>query len=431
MPQSLYDDGQDNKEYHQPFKVHTYNFDTTSQNNSLYDSQGNIKYITRMDTDGKTRYSYKDKNGAEHSFYSYEEPTTRINKKQRIIVFVTLIILSIVGAIALIVNYVPIKLSRSACRATGGGVVDLAGMMTSEEKSYIETAFTSFYEATGVQPYIFTVKISEVPSEYVSDSGYSGYYHNNVYYSMSDKQVESYSQYLYDYNFDDQGHWLIVIIDNKQAGWGNNRDYSIGHIVGNKASKIVNKSVWDKFYSEAFLGGRSGWWTSIEYSASDIASATYIAKNQVSDNRHSYIVYILVSWVVVFLVLVYLSIKSIHHADDVNGYLDFVKSGSTMSSSIKDVNKKKDMTFKEIKEAYLKEQEERDKKRVSYSQDDRIAYAGNNKSRKTVDVTAANEGTDFIQQEESSRIMVCPYCGKSYDITEASCPYCAGDNPAV
>ncbi len=410
MPQSLYD-GQDNNQNNinqQPF--------------SLYDSRGNIKYVTNQNT-SKTRYEYIDKNGASHEFYSYEKPTTRINVKNRIIVFALIIALSLIAAIALIVGCVPRKLSSKDCSAYAESLDDRSDIFTSKERIDLRSALEAFYEKTGVQAYIYTTKISSVPDAFTSeDSFYARYHPNRSYIEMDDEETDSYAQYVYDSLFDDQGHWLIVIIDMKQSSVLSNVNYRIGYCIGSKASKIVNDSLLRDFNKKAFNSTNVSWVSS--YSGTGISNAINKATSKALSNTFPYTMLIIFAWIIVVFITVRALGKSVRYANDVNAYLDYVESGSNYA-----VNSGK--SFREIKEAYLKQQEERERKNVPFTQDDRFVYIGNNTSKETVNVNTVVDGQEYSQLVNKPTEIVCPYCGKSYDITEASCPYCAGDNPAV
>ncbi len=410
MPQSLYD-GQDNNQNNR-----------NQQTFSLYDSKSNIKYVTNQNT-SKTRYEYVDKNGACHEFYSYEKPTTRINVKNRIIVFALIIALSLIVAIALIVGCVPRKLSSRDCSAHADFLDDRGDIFTSKERIDMISALEAFYKKTGVQAYIYTTKIANVPDEFTSeDSFYARYYPNRSYIEMNEKETNSYTQYVYDNLFDDQGHWLIVIIDMRQSSVVSNVNYRIGYCIGSKASKIVNDSLLKDFNKKAFNSTNVSWFSS--YSGTGISNAINKATSKALSNTFPYTMLIIFAWIIVVFITVRALGKSVRYANDVNAYLDYVESGSNYA-----VNSGK--SFREIKEAYLKQQEERERKSVPFAQDDRFVYIGNNAPKETVIVNTVVDGQESAQLVNKPTEMVCPYCGKSYDITEASCPYCAGDNPAV
>ena len=176
------------------------------------------------------------------------------------------------------------------------------------------------------------------------------------------------------------------------------------------------------FNKKAFNSTNVSWFSS--YSGTGISNAINKATSKALSNTFPYTMLIIFAWIIVVFITVRALGKSVRYANDVNAYLDFVESGSNYA-----VNSGK--SFREIKEAYLKQQEERERKNVPFTQDDRFVYIGNNTPKETVNVNTVVDGQGSAQLVNKPTEMVCPYCGKSYDITEASCPYCAGDNPAV
>ena len=153
---------------------------------------------------GATRYAYVNPAGIMCVFY-YQGRPSRV-KKSSITFLAVLLAFFIILSIVIPMLMLPRKLPESYCEFTGSYYSDNAGIISGSDADELNAAFSAFYEKTGVQPYLYTIKAENFPSKYGSISSYT---------------LEEYAYDLYEKKFNDEGHWLIVFVE-----------YDTGHGVG-------------------------------------------------------------------------------------------------------------------------------------------------------------------------------------------------------
>lgn len=176
---------------------------------------------------GAHRYCYINHAGVMCVFYSSSRPK-KLNVTSTIVLFSICIIIAIVVAGFVMGSVVPKKISAWRCDKTDYYYIDNAGILNGEE---INSSFESFYELTGIQPVIYTLKAENFPKQYGSITKYS---------------LEDYAYDLYLSKFNDEGHWLFILVD-----FGNEDPY-FGWIdmAGDDTRTIINDSFFKTFQND-------------------------------------------------------------------------------------------------------------------------------------------------------------------------------------
>ncbi len=152
-------------------------------------------HISRRPYPGATMYVFINRHGQRSQFYSAVPPKRK--KLSEIIVLMSIILLVAIGLCAMLIySSYPRKMGKGYCDATGVYFDDLAGIVKDEKK--FNEAMRSFYDKTGVEPYLLTTVESKFPS--------------SVYGKLGKDTLEEYAYDQYLDRFDDEGHYMICYV---------------------------------------------------------------------------------------------------------------------------------------------------------------------------------------------------------------------------
>ena len=247
---------------------------------------------------GATRYSYINSRGMMVFFYSDTTPR-KTSLKSTILLYGGLIIFFVILAAFLIFSAFPKKMSKIYINPTSSYYEDNAGIVTSPEQ--INHSFSSFYELTGVQPYLYTIKAEYFPKQY------------------GDITVDHLERYAYDLYldlFNDEGHWLILFIEYDDYPY-----FAWIEMHGNNTAKLINADFFEQFQidMQRCLYSDMGYCNAI--AAAINSSESYVFEMS-SDARSQIIMYFIIFGGLIALFL-YVLIKSIQQAILMNGYVSY------------------------------------------------------------------------------------------------------------
>ncbi len=252
---------------------------------------------------GARRYSYINHAGVMCVFYSATRPR-KLNITSTIILFSIGIIIAMIISGFVIGSMIPKKIPERQCIKSDYYYIDNAGILSGDE---INSSFASFYEVTGIQPILYTIKAENFPKQYGPPT---------TKYALEDFAYD-----LYLDKFDDEGHWLFILVDfgdmSPYFGWID--------MAGDNTRTIINDSFFRAFQKDlqAKMDIAS---TSLELTYSDAFSqAISTAKDNAfksSIEVISPIIFISVSAILVIGALVYGIVNSVKNKLMIDGYLD-------------------------------------------------------------------------------------------------------------
>ncbi len=254
---------------------------------------------------GARKYSYINRYGAVCVFYSVSRPTQKQKPIASIVPLIfALIIVLIVGAVV-IANFIPSKLSSRKCNFTGEFYADNAGIVTDVDA--LNESFDSFYEKTGVQPYLYTLNSSAFPSQYGDINKYS---------------LEDYAYDLYLDLFNDEGHWLIVFVKYDSSPY-----YGWIDMAGDDTDSIITSSFFNKFQQSMQTNLNAQAKSSFNYEKAIIISMDNATQNALNYNVTDFIPLIFISIFMLVFVggIIAAIVQTVKHSLMINGYIDYVE----------------------------------------------------------------------------------------------------------
>ena len=269
---------------------------------------------------GARRYSYINSRGMMVFFYSDTVPR-KTSLRSTILLYGGLIIFFVVLAVFLITAAVPKKMSKIYINPTSSYYEDNAGIVTKTDD--LNAEFNSFYELTGVQPYLYTINAENFPKQYGSITKYS---------------LEDFAYDLYLDLFNDEGHWLIVFVkydDEPYFVWID--------MAGDNTQNLINDSFFNRFQRDMqhYLNHATLSNSNMDYCDAIVTSFKYSEEYVLDMNeeaRGQIIMYVVIFGGLVAL-MAYVLIKSIQQALRINGYVNFTKNhpeGIIQDNEIKD-----------------------------------------------------------------------------------------------
>ncbi len=151
---------------------------------------------------GAMMYVYIGRGGRRHQFYSSEPP-----KRQNIPLLITAMSIFLLAVIAFTLfastSVFPSKISNSYCEPTGIYFHDGAGII--EDTASFNASMQAFYEATGAEPYVYTLREENFPT--------------HAYGALTKYTLEDFAYDLYLDTFDDEGHYMIVFAKYSNGEW--------------------------------------------------------------------------------------------------------------------------------------------------------------------------------------------------------------------
>ena len=249
---------------------------------------------------GATRYAYVNPAGILCVFY-YQGRPTRV-KKSSITMLAVLLAFFIILSVVIPTLMMPRKLSEASCKFSGSYFSDNAGIVSYSQEDDLNAALAAFYEKTGVQPYLYTLKAENFPSKYGSITSHS---------------LEEYAYDLYEKKFNDEGHWLIVFVEYDKSPY-----FAWIDMCGDNASSIVNDGFFKDFQYDMQTYLQSQPYTHVQGIIKSFNNATERALEVNGD-----VIGPIVIFAMIFIFLdVFIGISlvaSIKQYFMINGYLDY------------------------------------------------------------------------------------------------------------
>ncbi len=175
---------------------------------------------------GCTMYYFIDTSGVRRTFYHKGSPVRKSLWKLIGTYCIAFLLLLIIGVVFASSTFIPHKLSSRKCNLYSSYIVDNANVINKEDG--LEESLKAFYEKSGVQIVVYTQTIE---------------YFENKIGSVSKENLENYAYDVYVNLFNDEGHWLIVVItDGMEGSWID--------MAGDNTSLIITDSFFEKFQSE-------------------------------------------------------------------------------------------------------------------------------------------------------------------------------------
>ena len=330
---------------------------------------------------GLTRYYFMGEDGKEREFYADKKPE-RINVD--FVVASRIIAISLIIAVAtlLFIFVVPKKLPERFCEHKATTVLDRANVLTNE--SDIERAFEEFYEETGIQPYIYTIRIEDVPNSYLESDSFM--FLSTTYYRISQKNLEEYAKSVYNWLFDDEGHWLFVFV----VGQSNLSNSSWCDMAGLLTSSVVTNKLYTEFSKRIRNYDM--------FSSSNIVDGIDYCRRIALNNKTPYSASIIIFSLLFITILLISMYAKLQKSKNINGYLDYVEAHPGYKGF-----------------------------------DDEPVNAGldnkENELEEVLDVPVSDLTEDASNLDDN--MITCPYCKEKYDRKDHFCPFCGGDNHEV
>lgn len=249
---------------------------------------------------GATRYHYINSHGTMCFFY-YAGTPTRVGRSGivsiAIILAIALIIASIIPAFI-----IPRKISSHYCHPTDSYYIDNAGIVSNAEA--LNTSFSAFYEKTGIQPVLYTLKADDFPSRYGTVTQYS---------------LEDFAYDLYLDLFSDEGHWLIVFVEfdkDPYFGWID--------MHGDNTETVINDGFFEGFQNDmqTYLNSSSYTYEQAIVKAFDNATESSLKIN--SSIRTSLIMFSIIA-LLILAAIIYALVNTIKQRLTINGYVDYIE----------------------------------------------------------------------------------------------------------
>ena len=264
-----------------------------------------IQTISSRPFAGATRYSYINRHGMVCVFYSMGRPK-RMNMTSTLIFTGIFILVALLVAGFVIGSIIPKKIPDRYCEKTAINYIDNAGIVNQEE---IDNAFNAFYEQTGIQPFLYTLKAENFPKQYGS---------------ITTRSLEDFAYDLYLDKFNDEGHWLLVFID-----FGNESPY-FGWVdmAGDNTRNIISDSFFKKFQKD--MQAKLNATSKTDTPAYSQAISESITNSQdyaftYTGEKIGQIIIIVLVCLVIIVVLTLNIVKTVKNQLMVNGYLDCEK----------------------------------------------------------------------------------------------------------
>ena len=268
-----------------------------------HSSSGPIRTISTRPFAGATRYSYINRHGMICVFYSMGRPK-RMNATSSLILTGIIILVGLIISGFIIGSLIPKKIPERLCDKTEINYIDNAGIV---DKESTDNAFNAFYEQTGIQPFLYTIKAEDFPKQYGPITKYS---------------LEDYAYDLYvDRLFNDEGHWLLVFVD-----FGNEDPY-FGWVdmAGDNTRNIINDEFFKSFQldlqtklNEQSHKESPAYSKAIAESVENTLSYAF----KITGEKIIQIVFISIIALAIVGYLIYSIVKTVKTQLMVNGYLD-------------------------------------------------------------------------------------------------------------
>lgn len=260
---------------------------------------------------GATRYSYINRHGVFCVFYSVGRPTKM--KLAPTIALLAFALVAIIVVMALVIHSsIPAKISERDCAFTGNYYEDTAGVIT--DAAALNDSFESFYKETGIQPYLYSIKSTEFPSQYGSITKYS---------------LESFALDLYLDKFNDEGHWLIVFVTfegDPYFGWID--------MAGDDTRTIISDEFFNNFQKDMqtkLNAASKGDGITYEQAIRESIDRTLEYAFTMSSDSKSAIVFTSLFGLLFVGLIIYSIVKSVKQALMINGYLEAERSGQPIN----------------------------------------------------------------------------------------------------
>ena len=277
----------------------------SSGHSSGSNSRGTIPFSTIYFL-GATRYHYINSKGRECTFY-YKGRPSRV-KASGIIGLVAILAVMIILSCVIPMLLIPRKLSDSFCIPKDSYYEDNASIINNQDE--LTASLAAFYDKTGVQPYIYTLKNTSFPSSYGK---------------ITPTSLENYAYDLYLSIFKDEGHWLIVFVEYE------NSSFAWIDMHGDYTDNIINDDFFEDFQNDMQEYLESEPLTHAEAIKLAFDNATTRALKPTFSTVMPIVIFLGV-FLVIIVVLVIQIVQSVKQYFLINGYLDYEKAHPNVMS---------------------------------------------------------------------------------------------------
>ena len=210
------------------------------------------------------------------------------------------ILLGLAITAAILYSLIPHKLAARYVSPTGVYINDKAGILNND--ATLKNTLETFYEKTGVEPYVYTFSASE--------------FNTSVYGKLSASSLENYAYTVYVNTFDDEGHWLIMIAAGEAP-----EDWIWCDMAGDDTKRITD-DIWEDFQKDLqkYLSK-----TDVSYEGAlnkAFENATYNATH-LSGMEYAPIVFVVIFFLVWTSASAVSLVNAIKRAKTINEYCDY------------------------------------------------------------------------------------------------------------
>lgn len=251
---------------------------------------------------GSRRFYYINSLGCRQHFYYRGTPIKR-SIVATIIPSVIFTILALALCVCMFYVVIPHKLSESKCMYSGEYINDPNDLFTVEEESVLKESMEAFYKETGVEPYLYAFDAIDLPSEYGK--------------VITEKALESYAYDIYTQTFYDEGHFLILYAETRDAS-GNMTAWDWIDCTGYDAIDIVDDDAFDDFiYSmQNYLRKESAQGVAISKAFDD-------ATESIMKPDYPSLFFIVIFFLFFLIIPIVGVVKSVKEIKEVNAYCEY------------------------------------------------------------------------------------------------------------
>lgn len=259
------------------------------------------RYSRNIYFPGAVRYYYFV-GGVRRSFYYSGVP--RRKNISTMIISTTVIVLLVSLILSLVMRMmIPHKLKDKYCEFYPSYVSDADNLFTQEEEAAIAKSMESFYDKTGIQPYLFAFNWDNFPSKYGS---------------LNETSIEKYAYDVYVNTFDDEGHFMICLGEKIDSS-GNVVDWIWIDCSGDRTDNVIDNG-FDDFQSDMNKYMAKSSYTSAEA----ITMAFDNSTQSIMKPNNLLAVFILIIFLAIFIIVPIVGcVKGVKEAKEINAYCDY------------------------------------------------------------------------------------------------------------
>ncbi len=259
-------------------------------------------YSRKKPFPGSRRFYYINSLGFRQHFYYKGIPIKR-SIAATIIPSVIFIIFALLLCVCMFYVVIPHKLRDSKCMYCGEYISDPNNLFTQEEETALKISMEAFYKETGVEPYLYAFDSIDLPSKYGK--------------VITEQALESYAYDLYVQTFYDEGHFLILYAETRNAS-GKMTAWDWIDCTGYDAINIVDDDAFDDFiYSmQKYLKNEESQGIAISKAFDD-------ATESIMQPDYPSLIFIVIFFLFFLIIPIVGDVRSVKEIKEVNAYCEY------------------------------------------------------------------------------------------------------------